>query len=218
MPNGEDETALPVGGLSAAEIGKTYADLQRQYGEAAKSNQALFAAAMERLRAERTGPTTAEKLFAISSALSRPTRTGKFVETLGNVGSVLGAQEAEKRKAQMDRAAMLEKYGMGQGAATLEDLKTQLAGAQRMYQTATAAETAARRLGAGTSPVTVGPDMVPRSRQFGTPIKDPPTQAIYDLQAYVTDPTNTPQDKNTARRNFNEKFGYGTAEIYGGVQ
>lgn len=146
----EDETfeepySDAVGGLSAAEIGKTYADLQRQYGEAAQSNQALFAAAMERLRAERTGPTTAEKLYAISSALSRPTRTGKFVETLGNVGSVLGAQEAEKRKAQMERAAMLEKYGMGQGAATLENLKTQLAGAQQMYRAARTDEATLRK-------------------------------------------------------------------------
>jgi hypothetical protein len=155
----EDETSEEsyfdaVGGLSAAKIGKTYEDLQRQYGEAAKSNQALFAAAMERLRAERTGPTTAEKLFAISSALSRPTRTGKFVETLGNVGSVLGAQEKAAREAQMERAAMLEKYGMGQSAATLEDLKTRLAGAQRMYQTAAAAETAAGKRRTGHNPVT----------------------------------------------------------------
>lgn len=140
----EDETALPVGGLSAAKIGKRYEDLQRQYGEAAKSNQALFAAAMERLRAERVGPTTAEKLFAISSALSRPTRTGKFVETLGNVGSVLGAQEAEKRKAQMERAAMLEKYGFGQSDATIAGLESQLDMGLNMQAAAEAARRAER--------------------------------------------------------------------------
>jgi hypothetical protein len=141
MPNGEDM----FGGPSAAELGSDYRRLQQQYGEAAQSNQERFLAAMERMRAERIGPTTAEKLFAISSALSRPTRTGKITEEFGNVGRALGAQEAEKRKAQMERAAMLEKYGMGQGAATLEALKAQLDSAGQMYRAATAAEAAAKR-------------------------------------------------------------------------
>lgn len=198
MPNGEDMSG-DMGALAQARA----------------SRDQLFADAMKRLRDDRVGPSAAERLFAISKALSRPTRTGSFIEELGNVGGALGEQEAEKRKAQMERAAMLEKYGFGQSDATIAGLESQINMRMKMQ----AAEDArVRRLGAGTSPVTVGPDMVPRSRQFGTPIKDPPTQAIYDLQAYVTDPTNTPQDKNTARRNFNEKFGYGTAEIYGGVQ
>ncbi len=136
-----------IGGLSAAELGSDLRRLQEQYGEAAKSNQALFAAAMERLRAERTGPTTAERLFAISSALSRPTRTGSFVEELGNVGGVLGEQEKTAREAQTERAAMLEKYGMGQGAANLEALKAQLDSAGEMYRAAKTAETAQARAG-----------------------------------------------------------------------
>jgi hypothetical protein len=45
----------------------------------------------------------------------------------------------------MERAAMLEKYGMGQGAATLEALKAQLDSAGQMYRAAKTAEEAARR-------------------------------------------------------------------------
>jgi hypothetical protein len=143
MSNGEDM----FGGPSAAELGSDYRRLQQQYGEAAQSNQERFLAAMERLRAERTGPSTAEKLFAISSALSRPTRTGKFIETLGNVGSVMSEQEKAARQAQMERAAMLEKYEIGQGAASLEALKTQLDSAGQMYRATKTAEAAQARAG-----------------------------------------------------------------------
>jgi hypothetical protein len=45
----------------------------------------------------------------------------------------------------MERAAMLEKYGMGQGAATLEALKAQLDSAGQMYRAATTAEAAAKK-------------------------------------------------------------------------
>lgn len=176
----EDEMALPMGGLSAAEVGKTYADLQRQYGEAAQSNQALFAAAMERLRAERTGPTTAEKLFAISSALSRPTRTGKFVETLGNVGSVLGAQEKAAREAQMERAAMLEKYGMAQSAATLENLRTQLDMGLKMQMAAAAARKAEQP-----GDVLVS-SLGPLEPKTGLPVSTPIPKVYADLEANPT--------------------------------
>jgi hypothetical protein len=47
----------------------------------------------------------------------------------------------------MERAAMLEKYGMGQGAATLEALKAQLDSAGQMYRAATTAEAAQARAG-----------------------------------------------------------------------
>jgi hypothetical protein len=141
MVNGEN------GGPSAAKLGADFLRLQEQYGEAAQSNQERFLAAMERLRAERTGPSAAEKLYAISSALSRPTRTGKFVETLGNVGSVLGAQEKAAREAQMERAALLEKYEMGQGAASLQALKAQMDAAGEMYRAATTAEAAQAKAG-----------------------------------------------------------------------
>lgn len=129
MADGEDM----LGGLDT---------LRKQITDANTNRQKLFEDALTRLREERVGPTTAEKLFAISSALSRPTRTGKFIETLGNVGSVMGAQEAEKRKAQMDRAAMLEKYGFGQSDATIAGLESQLDMGLNMQAAAEARERA----------------------------------------------------------------------------
>ena len=129
MPNGENM----LGGLNA---------LRQKITDANADRQKLFEDALKRLRDERVGPTTAEKLFAISSALSRPTRTGKFIEELGNVGGVLGAQEAEKRKAQMDRAAMLEKYGFGQSDATIAGLESQLDMGLKMQAAAAAARKA----------------------------------------------------------------------------
>jgi hypothetical protein len=66
------------------------------------------------------------------------------------------------------------------------------------------------------SPIIVGPDMVPRSRAYGTTIKEPPQPAIYELQEYVNNPNNLPQDKITARRNFDSRFGFGAANIFAG--
>lgn len=113
MPNGEDNS----GDMGA---------LTQLLAQTRTSRDQLFADAMKRLRDDRVGPTSAERLFAISKALSRPTRTGSFFEELGNVGGVLGEQEAEKRKAQMERAAMLEKYGFGQSDATIAGLESQI--------------------------------------------------------------------------------------------
>lgn len=113
MPNGEDNS----GDMGA---------LTQLLAQTRASRDQLFVDAMKRLRDDRVGPTAAERLFAISKALSRPTRTGSFFEELGNVGGALGEQEAEKRKAQMERAAMLEKYGFGQSDATIAGLESQI--------------------------------------------------------------------------------------------
>jgi hypothetical protein len=69
-----------------------------------------------------------------------------------------------------------------------------------------------------TSPVIVGPDAVVRSRTTGSTITEPPQDAIYELQAYLGDASNTPQNKVIARRAFDKKFGYGASDIYGGQQ
>lgn len=92
-----------------------------------------------------------------------------------------------------------------------------LAGLEEKYATS-AASLLKPRSPSSSSPITVGADMVPRTRSYGTTIKEPPQPAIYELQAYVSDPRNTPQDKVIARRNFDGQFGYGASEIFAGGQ
>lgn len=93
-----------------------------------------------------------------------------------------------------------------------------LADLEAKYATGAASLLKPRSTSSTASPVTVGPDLVTRSRRYGTTIKEPPQEAIYTLQSYLQDPTNTPQNKVIAKRNFDSKFGYGASEIYGGEQ
>jgi hypothetical protein len=93
----------------------------------------------------------------------------------------------------------------------------QMAALQGKYLTGAAAALKPRTP-SSTSPVTVGPDAVVRSRATGSTIKEPPQDAIYELQTYLSDPSNTPQNKVIARRSFDRNFGYGASDIYGGQQ
>lgn len=93
----------------------------------------------------------------------------------------------------------------------------QMAALEGKYLTGAAAALKPRTP-SSTSPVTVGPDAVVRSRATGSTIKEPPQDAIYELQTYLSDPSNTPQNKVIARRSFDRNFGYGASDIYGGQQ
>jgi hypothetical protein len=68
------------------------------------------------------------------------------------------------------------------------------------------------------SPVIANPGEPLRTRATGSVIKEPPQPAIYELQAYLSDPSNTPQNKAIAKRTFDGRFGYGAADIFGGQQ
>jgi hypothetical protein len=91
----------------------------------------------------------------------------------------------------------------------------QMAALEGKYLTSAAAALKPRTP-SSSSPVTVGPDAVVRSRATGSTIKEPPQDAIYELQTYLSDPSNTPQNKVIARRAFDRNFGYGASDIYGG--
>lgn len=90
-----------------------------------------------------------------------------------------------------------------------------LAGLEEKYLSAQAAALKPRTP-SSTSPITVGADLIPRTREFGTTIKEPPQPAIYELQEYLADPNTTAADKVVARRNFDTRFGYGAHKIFGG--
>mgnify|MGYP003649570358 FL=1 len=68
------------------------------------------------------------------------------------------------------------------------------------------------------SPVIATPGEPLRTRATGSFLKEPPQDAIYELQEYLSNPSNTPQDKVIARRSFDSRFGYGATDIFGGQQ
>jgi hypothetical protein len=104
-----------------------------------RSNMDALTQARDSIRQQRVGPSAAERLYAISAALGRPTRTGRFSESMANLGETLGAQEKAKREAMAARDAMAEKYGMDIGESQLSMLQSQLAGSGQMVNRALAA-------------------------------------------------------------------------------
>jgi hypothetical protein len=131
--------------MSEAEALADYRARQKSFDENRANYQQIFSDALSRLREQRVGPTTAERLFAISAALQKPTRTGSIFEELGNLSGVLGAQEKTAREAEMERATLLEKYGLAQGAASMQAMKAQLDAAKDVYTRTMTAQAARER-------------------------------------------------------------------------
>lgn len=220
-PVGSDETdtgdtlsASPsAGGLGSLDAFRAYEDAQKAVNAQITANIDLLKSARDTLRERRVGPSNAEKWFAIAAALGKPTRTGSFGESIGNLGEVLGEQQAARRRAEEERDMLLEQYGLKIGNEQLRLAQSGATQAGQLYRAAVAAG----KKPAGSRPGTnVGPDLVVRHKTYGTEIKQPPNDAIYVLQAYLKNPNNSPEDKLIARQNFDRNFGYGASEIFGG--
>lgn len=202
-----------AGGLGQLDAFRNYEKAQQSVTNQINANIDLLSKARDDLRARRVGPSNAERWFAIAAALGKPTRTGSFGESLGNLGEVLGGQQAARRKAEEERDMLLEQYGLKIGNEQLRLAQTGATQAGQLYRTALAAG----KKPAGSRPSTnVGPDLVVRHKTYGTEIKQPPNDAIYVLQSYLKNPNNSPEDKLVARQNFDRNFGYGASEIFGG--
>jgi len=213
LPSDADAADATAGGLSV------YSDpnvqkAQTAYEKIAAEQTARYDALERAIAEKRYGPSFSERMFQLSSAFFAPTTTRGFSGVMGNVMPVLAAQEKAQRQGEISRQEALEQLQSNRLAAQVALAKQGLTTATAMARIK-AAENKPR---SSASPITVGPDMVPRSRLYGTTIKEPPQSAIYELQAYLANPTASPQDKMTARRNFDTRFGYGAAEIFGGEQ
>ena len=178
--------------------------------------KARFDAAEARIRERNRGPSQSEQLFMLSKALLAPRKYTGFGGTMGKISGAFGDISKADEKAREQRDAQL---------AALQDAYAAQGDAYGVSRAKTAADTLKtvaplfkKPARSTTSPISVGPDMVPRSRNYGTTIKEPPQPAIYELQEYLANPSASPQDKITARRNFDTRFGYGAAEIFGGEQ
>ena len=94
--------------------------------KAATDKQALLDKARERIMARSAGPDSAEMAFRIAGALGKPTRTGGFGETLGNVADVTAEGLAAQRKAKQELEDLTLKYDLSAADATGEKYKTQI--------------------------------------------------------------------------------------------
>lgn len=203
---GDPSALAQVNAYSASEMA------QQNVTKQIEANLARLQKGQEDLRNRRLGPTNAEKWFAIAAALGQPTRTGAFGESLGNLNKALYETKSAQREAQEKRETLLEKYGMDIGEQQLRMLISAANQAGQNYR----AVAAANKPKAGALPkATVGPDFIPRTR-YGTEIKQPPPAAVHMLQDYLRNPEASDEDKLVAKRNFDNKFGLGTAELFGG--
>jgi hypothetical protein len=222
----EENDELTVPGLDFAQLsdptkllGMVQSTYDRQLEALNRSEtnaKARFDAAEARIRERNRGPSQSEQLFMLSKALLAPRDYRGFGGTIGKISGAFSniADADEKSREQRDAqlaalqdayAAQGDAFGVTRAKTAADTLKTAVPLFKKPARSTT-------------SPINVGPDLVPRSRNYGTTIKEPPQPAIYELQAYLANPSASAQDKITARRNFDTRFGYGAAEIFGGEQ
>lgn len=159
---GDDDAAdtFAAGPLTSSAAMSAYQKAQQRVTDQITANINLLTAAQNRLRGQRVGPSNAEKWFAIAAALGKPTRTGSFGESLGNLGEVLGEQQAAQRKAKEEREALLEQYGLKIGGENLRLLQTGATQAGQVATRAAAAEAAAAKANAPVRGIAVGDRLV----------------------------------------------------------
>ena len=94
--------------------------------KSATDKQTLLDKARERIMARSAGPDQTEMAFRLAAALGKPTRTGSFGETLGNVAETTGEALAQRRKATQELEDLNLKYQLASADAKGEGQKTQI--------------------------------------------------------------------------------------------
>ena len=92
----------------------------------ATDKQALLDKARERIMARSAGPDQAEMAFRLAAALGKPTRTGSFGETLGNVAETTGEALSERRKGMRELEDLNLKYQLASADTQGEGQKAQI--------------------------------------------------------------------------------------------
>jgi hypothetical protein len=176
-----------------------------------KTQRELFERGEENIRARNAGMSQSEKLFAISQALLAPRKYRGISGTIGKLSGAFGDIAEADRKARLAREAELERFRNSYLSGVADRGVTSARTAADLVRTAASLN---KPKATSFSPrATVGADMKLRSR-YGTEIRTPPEDAIYQLQQYVADPANGEENKMIARQNFDKKFGFGASEIY----
>ena len=92
----------------------------------ATDKQTLLDKARERIMARSAGPDQAEMAFRLAAALGKPTRTGSFGETLGNVAETTGEALSQRRKATQELEDLNLKYQLAASDVKGEGQKAQI--------------------------------------------------------------------------------------------
>jgi hypothetical protein len=94
--------------------------------KSATDKQALLDKARERIMARSAGPDSAEMAFRLAAAFGRPTKTGGFGETLGNVAEATAESLASQRKTKQELEDLTLKYDLAASDVQGEKYKTQV--------------------------------------------------------------------------------------------
>ena len=94
--------------------------------KSATDKQALLDKARERIMARSAGPDSAEMAFRLAAAFGRPTKTGGFGETLGNVAEATAESLASQRKTKQELEDLTLKYDLAASDVKGEQYKTQV--------------------------------------------------------------------------------------------
>lgn len=143
----EEEFTSP---LDFATLSKAAQDADAQVQAQIKNYRDMLAEGTRRMREQRIGPSSTERLLALAKAFSTPTRTGSFGERMGLVANTLGSQESARREAELARADTLEKLGLKGAEFELGAAQTRantLATMVQRQEAARAAAAAANRPG-----------------------------------------------------------------------
>jgi hypothetical protein len=97
-----------------------------QTEKSATDKQLLLDRARERLMARSAGPDQSEVAFRIAAALGKPTRTGSFGESIGNVAEASSGALAERRKANQELEDLNLKYQLASADTKTEGQKAQI--------------------------------------------------------------------------------------------
>jgi hypothetical protein len=97
-----------------------------QTEKSATDKQVLLDKARERLMARSAGPDQAEVAFRVAAALGKPTRTGSFGESLGNLAETASGALSERRKANQELEDLNLKYQLASADTKTEGQKAQI--------------------------------------------------------------------------------------------
>ena len=97
-----------------------------QTEKSATEKQVLLDRARERLMARSAGPDQSEVAFRIAAALGKPTRTGSFGESMGNLAETASGALAERRKANQELEDLNLKYQLASADTKTGGQKAQI--------------------------------------------------------------------------------------------